>query len=218
MRSPERISAPPAGIQAITDDFVGENCYVVWDSELRATIIDPGLQAQDVQAFIGEHGLVPGAILITHGHMDHTAGVTVLRDRYQVPVHMHPGEEVAWVDGTNPWQGRAFGFQPPPFSPDRALTPGVQVSVGDLVYQVLFTPGHSPTHVTFRLLDDLFSGDCLFENGVGRTDLLGGDTETLLRSIREVLFSCGDDCRVLSGHGAPTTILRERRTNPFLRD
>lgn len=202
-------------MEVFADDFVAENCYVVWDAGGTATVIDPGLQVADVRRFLEHRGLTVARILLTHGHMDHVAGVTELRDLTGAPVTLHSAD-VPMVDGTDPWQARAFGFAPPAFTPDEPATPGSRLRAGHLVFEVLFTPGHSPGHVTYCLLDDVFSGDCLFAGSIGRTDLPGGDMGQLMQSITSVILPLGDDCRVFPGHGEATTVLRERRTNPFL--
>jgi hydroxyacylglutathione hydrolase len=198
-----------------------ENTYVLFDESGECVIVDPGCyqpqERQLLDAAIAERNLRPVLLLNTHCHIDHVFGNRHVVDTYKVSLAIHR-DELAVLESV-PEYAKMFGtpFIPSP-SPDRWLMPGEKVSFGLTQLEVLFTPGHAPGHVSFYHSPTLqvLSGDVLFRGSVGRTDLPGGNTELLLKSIREVLLPLGDDVTVLSGHGPKTTIGHERKTNPFL--
>jgi glyoxylase-like metal-dependent hydrolase (beta-lactamase superfamily II) len=199
-----------------------ENAYLLICPETRdAAIIDPGDGIDQVIETAQAAACRVTRILLTHAHLDHISGVQAALDAFgPVPVHLHPADRFLYDAVVE--QGRMFGFhvdrQPPPDAP---LSPGDRLQVGRLRIQVHHTPGHSPGGVVFEVIDpseivQLFAGDTLFAGSIGRTDLPGGDYATLIASIRSVLFAFDDETTVYPGHGDPTTIGRERRTNPFL--
>ena len=164
-----------------------------------------------------EAGLDIEAIWLTHAHLDHVAGVSEAVERTGAPVWLHPDDRFLYEAA--PQQGAAFGVPIDPLpAPDRELRPGENLALGDLKIEVLHVPGHSPGHVAFWIpaARAVFSGDCLFAGSIGRTDLPGGDYETLMASIGKELLPLGDDVAVYSGHGPLTTIGEEKATNPFL--
>lgn len=193
------------------------NSYLLFCEETdRCVVVDPGDEPEVLLRRLDELGKTPEAILNTHGHLDHVAGNAALRARFDVPILMHPGDRFL-VDGFAE-QAAMFGLRlqaPPP--PDGELVPGRPFVFGDCSLDVLFTPGHSPGHVTLVRGKDAVSGDVLFAGSIGRTDLPGGDLDTLLDTIDRVLVPLGDDTVIHPGHGPSTTIGAERRTNPFLR-
>jgi len=196
-----------------------QNCSVIWDEESRrAAIVDPGGDLERVKAFIAEQGLVPEKILLTHAHIDHAGGTAALARDLGVPIEGPHRDEQFWID-LLPRQAQEWGFPPAEsFTPDRWLDQGDRVTVGALELEVRHCPGHTPGHVVFfhapsRLV---IVGDVLFNGSIGRTDFPRGDHATLLRSIREQLFTLGDDVVFVPGHGPLSTIGAERAGNPFV--
>jgi hydroxyacylglutathione hydrolase len=198
-----------------------QNCSLVWcPRTLEGAVIDPGGDLDKVLAAAEQHGVKITKILLTHAHIDHAGGTAELARRLQVPViGPHPGDQF-WIDGIAE-QGRMFGFgHCESFMPDRWLDQGDKVRVGDVEFDVQHCPGHTPGHVVFYSARDrvAFVGDVLFAGSIGRTDFPGGDYDTLIRSIRERLFTLGDDVRFVPGHGPMSTFGDERRSNPFVGD
>lgn len=183
-------------------------------------IVDAPPDPASVVALVGEHDLTPTALLITHGHVDHAGGSGAVVAQTGVTAFAHPDDD--WLTMDPMTQVRAlFGdvvgdFAPPEEHVD--LEDGQVLRLADLSVEVLHTPGHTPGHCCFRIGDALFSGDQLFAGSIGRTDLPGGDYDTLMESMRSHILTLPDDTEVLPGHGPRTTLARERRSNPFLQD
>lgn len=182
-------------------------------------MIDPAWNGRSLAATADDQGFTITHILITHSHFDHVGGLAELKEETNAPIYIHP-DAVDMLDhaflSAARWQIRI----PPPPPADVMLTPGETLSVGGLKLNVLFTPGHAPGHVSFYLPEEsvVFDGDVLFQQGIGRTDLPGGDYSRLMQSIREELLVLPPETAVLSGHGPTTTIGREMQSNPFLQD
>ncbi len=200
-----------------------KNGYVVGCEETReGIVIDPGDEVEMLLAAVRDHHLSIKYILLTHAHMDHITGVGRAKDALGAPTALHKADEFLYKAVVQ--QGIAFGFrvaaQPPV---DHFYDGPGPWRFGQYAAWVHHTPGHSPGGVCLAIgredetARSLFVGDTLFAGSIGRTDLPGGDLPTLLRSIREVLFAFPDDSPVLSGHGEPTTVGHERRTNVFLK-
>jgi glyoxylase-like metal-dependent hydrolase (beta-lactamase superfamily II) len=194
---------------------VQENCYLVRrEGADRALLIDPGDEAPRLQAAMAELGVEPEAILLTHTHFDHIGAVAPIARATGVPVYC-PRGELAVLEQPDK-------FFPPMFGPvegwtaEHALDGGRRLQLVGFDVDVVSTPGHSPDHVTFAIEGALFSGDVLFENSIGRTDLPGADHATLMASIAGLLERFDDDTKVHPGHMGLTTLGRERATNPFL--
>jgi glyoxylase-like metal-dependent hydrolase (beta-lactamase superfamily II) len=198
-----------------------QNCSLVWcPRTLEGAVIDPGGDLEKVLAEAKKHGVTLTKILLTHAHIDHAGGTAKLARDLNLPIiGPHPGDQF-WIDGIAE-QGRMFGFgHCESFVPDQWLDQGDKVKVGDVEFDVQHCPGHTPGHVTFHCAADkiAFVGDVLFAGSIGRTDFPGGDYDTLIRSIRERLFTLGDDVRFVPGHGPMSTFGDERRSNPFVGD
>lgn len=204
-------------IVALPNGNFAENCYLVADTALKkAAVVDPGEDAAMFLEALEARGWSADAIWLTHAHVDHVAGVKPVKDATGAPVWLHPADRPLYDHATE--QALMFGLRietPPP--PDHALGEGSVMRIGEFAFDVLHTPGHSPGSVTFAGHGVLLVGDVLFAGSVGRTDLPGGDTSTLVRSIREKLYTFGADTRVLPGHGPETTIGAEMRGNAFVR-
>lgn len=193
-----------------------QNCYLVADEARReCVIVDPGEDTGLISRALADLGMRPVAIWLTHAHIDHVLGVPELKRLTGAPVYLHPADRPLYDRAAV--QAVAFGMRAGPLPPpDHAFAHGDVVRVGDLAFTVRHTPGHSPGSVSLVGPDVVFVGDVLFQGSIGRTDLPGGDSDTLLHSIRRELLSLPDDTIVYSGHGAETTVGRERGANPFL--
>ena len=205
-----------------------KNGYVLGCEATReAVVVDPGDEVDLLLERVAHHQLTATAILLTHAHLDHVTGVGRAKQALSVPVWLHEADNFLYERVVQ--QGMAFGFRVDPQPPvDHFYAPDQQLKFGEYEISVLHTPGHCPGGVALAVNGDprttgpterrtLIVCDTLFAGSIGRTDLPGGDMDTLLRSIRDVLFSFPDGTPVYSGHGDPTTIGQERRTNPFLR-
>jgi hydroxyacylglutathione hydrolase len=206
--------------QAVAPFF--KNGFVVGCDETRdAVLIDPGDEVAGLLTFAERHALAIRHILLTHAHVDHVTGVGAAKRALGVPVYLHRDDLFLYERAVQ--QGAMFGLSvealPPP---DVFYAPDHIIAFGRYEVRPHHTPGHCPGGVCLQVGPkgtagkQLFVGDTLFAGSIGRTDLPGGDYDTLIRSIRTVLFSFGDDADVHPGHGPSTTIGHERRTNPFL--
>jgi hydroxyacylglutathione hydrolase len=193
-----------------------ENCYLVADRRTsEAVIIDPGEEPALFLAELDARGWSLGAIWLTHAHIDHIMGVGTVRAATGALIYLHPLDRPIYdaLPQYGGWVGMQLKKLP---APDRELRPGEVLKVGGFEFGVRFTPGHSPGSVSFVGEGMVFGGDALFNGSVGRTDLPGGDSATLMASIQSQLLSLPDSTVVHSGHGPDTTIGIERLTNPFL--
>jgi glyoxylase-like metal-dependent hydrolase (beta-lactamase superfamily II) len=185
----------------------------------EAVLVDPGGDVGRALGLLSPEGFRVVRIFCTHGHIDHVAGGAEARAATGAPLTIHAGDR-GWVESL-PRQAEAFGFDPvAPVVVDRFHEDGETFRVGELEARVIHTPGHSPGSccLHFPEAKAVFTGDTLFAGSVGRTDLPGGDPGALLASIRERLFTLGDDVRFHPGHGPGGTIGEERRSNPFVGD
>jgi hydroxyacylglutathione hydrolase len=192
-----------------------ENCYLVRpDGAEKALLIDPGDEAERLQGAMSELGVEPEAILLTHTHIDHIGAVAPIARATGVPVYC-PRAELTILAQPDRFFPPAWGSVEA-WEADQPLDGGERLQLAGLDIEVVSTPGHSPGHVTFAIEGALFSGDVLFENSIGRTDLPGADHATLMASIAGLLERYDDDTKVHPGHMGLTTLGRERATNPFL--
>jgi glyoxylase-like metal-dependent hydrolase (beta-lactamase superfamily II) len=194
------------------------NCYIVGcEKTQQGAVIDPGGEGKRIVREIERIGLDIRYVLITHAHFDHIGGIAKVVEATGAKLAIHPNEQpLLEADGGASLWGLEVEPSPPP---DIELSDGQVLTVGELTFEVLFTPGHSPGGVTFYEADEgvAFDGDLLFANGVGRTDLPGGDTSTLMHSITDVLFALPDDTIIYAGHGPKTTVGQEKQSNPWVR-
>ncbi len=200
------------------------NTYVIaLDAGGPGVVVDAPPDLDGIVALLDRHRIVPVALLLTHGHVDHTGGSGTFVARTGVAAYLHPDDEFL---GAHPFDQlrMLFGGVPPgDYRPPERFTDladGQHLSMAGLEITVVHTPGHTPGHCSFHLPGEglLFSGDHLFAGSIGRTDLPGGDFDTLMESMRTKILPLPDDTKVLPGHGPATTVGRERTRNPFIRD
>ena len=199
------------------------NCTVLWaDGSAACTVVDPGMSSpenyQQITDFLQQSGLTPDAIFLTHGHFDHVWGVRHLLDQYPgIPAYLHPLDKDIMRQITGGRALDSFTFLKHEF-PTVDVADGDTLTSAGTAWKVLHTPGHSPGSVCYWSQDNnlLMSGDTLFAGSIGRTDLVGGDYDTLMDSLLHKVLVLPDDTDVIPGHGQPTTIGREALTNPFL--
>lgn len=208
-------------VRMFTVGPVQENCFIVRRKDAtNALIVDPGDEADKLLAGLESLGIeTVEAILITHTHFDHVGAVAPVAKATNAPVYVPELEKevLANIMDYVPWPG--FGpFES--YEADHTVAGGETLELAGLTLDVVFTPGHSPGHVTYAIADEdaLFSGDVLFQGSVGRVDLPGGDWPTLLGSIGKLTTTYGPETTVYPGHMGITTLGRERATNPFLRE
>lgn len=209
-------------IELFTFNPFGENTYVLSDETNQCVIVDPGCYTMDekeeLSRYIADNGLKPVKILLTHAHIDHVLGINYLTGKYNLPIVMNE-IEVELLRSAAVY-GQMWGIQVEPSpEPTSFLKEGDIFNFGNCNFEVYFTPGHSPGSLCFlhRESLQLLAGDVLFNESIGRTDLPGGNFETLERSIKEKLYTMDDKVIVYPGHGPSTTIGHEKQHNPFVR-
>jgi len=196
-----------------------QNCTVLWsDATKQAVVIDPGGDLPNIERAIAKAQVTVEKIWLTHGHVDHVGCAAELKSRLKVSIEGPHRDDLFLLQRVIE-SARSFGMtEAANVTPDRWLRDGDKVEVGQLTFDVLHCPGHSPGSVVFLNQKERLAivGDVLFAGSIGRTDLPGGNHLQLLKSIRDKLMSLDDEVVVISGHGPTTTIGRERATNPFL--
>lgn len=199
-----------------------ENTYVVYDKSGECAIFDPGCYTHEERAvlknFVDTHQLRPVRLINTHCHLDHVFGNAFVADTWGLGLEIHVGEVPVLQRFAQVCQMYGIPHSQESPAPARFLDAGDVVAFGDSHLKVLFTPGHSPASISFYCPTAGFvlAGDVLFQESIGRTDLPGGNMDTLLQSIRTQLFTLPDETVVYAGHGHPTTVRHEKEYNPFL--
>jgi len=208
-------------IKKFTFNEFQENTYVLFDDAKECVIVDAGCNSVEEEKklinFLNDKKLKPVKLINTHGHVDHIMGIKFLIEKYNIPYYLHKND----VFLINEAQDHAviFGFhiEKPPL-PDKYITDNNIVNFGNSKLKVIHTPGHSPGGVCFYAENEkiLFAGDTLFFTSIGRTDLPGGNHNTLLNSIKNKIFTLPDNVKVYSGHGNETSVGYEKNYNPFI--
>lgn len=203
----------------------GTNCYVVAPAPgEQCVVIDPGIGVVDrLEAVLAEHRLQPAAVLLTHGHLDHTFSVTPVCGARGITAYIHPDDNEMLADPTKGlgtdltalFGGRLTWTEPEDVAP---LEDGLVLKIAGLELVVDHAPGHTRGSVMFRGAEEIFTGDVLFKDSIGRTDLPGGSMPQMIASLRDKVLTLPDELVVLPGHGPGTTIGRERSSNPYLRE
>ncbi len=206
----------------IFNDFE-QNTYLIYDQKSNeAIIIDPGnsnsVENDELERFIKENNLKLIAILNTHGHIDHIYGIAFLKEIFN-PVFYYPFPDLPLLRNVK-LQSEMIGIPAPSVvEPDFDLHQFEKLNLNNFEIEIIKTPGHSPggTCLVLREMKKVFSGDTIFYESIGRTDLWGGDYDQLINSIKEKIFSLDDDFEILPGHGISTSVLHEKKYNPFLK-
>lgn len=195
---------------------LGTNCYIIINGG-EALIIDPGGEANKVIEKLSEKNATPNAILLTHAHFDHIGAVEDLRNHYDINVYLHENEKDWLLDPNLNGSYKFIGNEIKTKQAEHSLSEGA-LTISSFTFNVNHTPGHSPGSATFVFEKEqwIFGGDVLFYGGVGRTDLRGGDMSQLVQSIQNKFYSLPDDYIVYPGHGPKTSILFEKKNNPFV--
>jgi hydroxyacylglutathione hydrolase len=209
-------------IQHFTFNEFQENTYILYDETKECIIVDPGCYApreqQLLSQFIADNGLKPMKLVNTHCHIDHVLGNTFVAETFNIPLYLHEGELLTYND-TLRWTA-LFGIPPLVIPQNKVfINETDMLTFGNSNLSIAFTPGHSKASLTFYHPEKKFAivGDVLFYESIGRTDLPGGNFDTLMQSIKNILMSWPDETIIYSGHGQPTTIGHEKKFNPFIK-
>lgn len=209
-------------IYKFTFNYFGENTYVLYDNTGECAIVDPGCcnnsEENILSEFIKKENLKPKYLLNTHCHIDHILGNAFVKEKYKIPLLINKNEEPVLKSGISISQAYGISYNPSP-SADSFIDEQDEVKFGDTTLKIVFTPGHSPGSICFinHRIKAIIGGDVLFNGSIGRTDLPGGDFQTLENSIIKKLYTLPDEYIVYCGHGEETTIGFEKYNNPFVR-
>ena len=211
---------PPMKAAIIPVTPLQQNCSLLWcTATMKGAVVDPGGDLPRIKATIAQHGVDVEKILLTHGHIDHCGGARQLAEDLGVAIEGPHEADRFWIARLED-DGRAYGIPARTFEPGRWLQGGDQVTIGNLVLDVYFCPGHTPGHVVFHHPDSRLAivGDVLFQGSVGRTDFPMSNHQDLIDAIVTQLWPLGDDTAFLPGHGPMSNFAYERRNNPFVAD
>ena len=198
-----------------------QNCTLMWDENTnKAAVVDPGGDINKISDALKQRGLTLEKVLVTHGHLDHCGGAKKLAEEYDVPIEGPHKDDAYLLEQLGSEQSRMWGLPAgEPFTPNRWLDQGDEVTVGNEILKVFHCPGHSPGHVIFFHTPTkvAISGDVLFAGSVGRTDLPKGSFTQLSKSIKENMYTLGDDVQFIPGNGPVSSIGNERKGNAFVK-
>ncbi|MDY7010067.1 MAG: MBL fold metallo-hydrolase [Planctomycetota bacterium] len=212
------IRAGNLSIQCLILGNLMTNCYVLTVGDMCCWVVDPGLSPGPLLEFLDKTGLKPERIILTHGHGDHIAGVSAVKEVYPDAVLTVPKADEFMLSSAAANMSAAFGFHVTAPSADQTVQAGDELRMGPLIWRVLDTAGHTPGGVSYYCAEaeTAITGDALFSESIGRTDIPGASEADLLKNIRENLMTLPDNVRVLPGHGPISSIGHERKHNPFL--
>ena len=211
---------PPLKAVIIPVTPLQQNCTLLWCTRtMKGAFVDAGGDLDRLMAAADRYGVTIEKLLVTHGHIDHCGGTGILAERIGVPIEGPQRDDIYWISRLDD-AGSSFGIEGRVFEPDRWLEDGDQVTVGELVLDVVHCPGHTPGHVVFHHPESNLAlvGDVLFQGSIGRTDFPLGNHGDLIASITRKLWPLGGDTAFVPGHGAMSTFARERVSNPFVGD
>ncbi|MFP4448448.1 MAG: MBL fold metallo-hydrolase [Bacteroidales bacterium] len=198
-----------------------ENTYVISDDTGKCIVLDPGCyfenEQNDIRNYIKQNNLTPENIVYTHGHIDHVIGTNFLKNAFSLKAIMHK-EDIEILRSSSEFAESIGLDMDQPSDPESYITENERITIGNTHFNVYHAPGHSPGSIILHNAEEkiLFSGDVLFRKGIGRSDLPGGDYDTLINSIKEKILNLDEDTTVYPGHGETTTIFGEKNQNPFL--
>lgn len=191
------------------------NTYIIYDEDLNAVIIDPASEAKKIISTIEKNNLKPKFVLLTHGHPDHVGALYELKEKYNLKVYINEKDQ-EMLETNSTYFGPMLGLDIKDVKGDSYLKDGQELSLGNLKFKIIETPGHTKGGVCILIENILFSGDTLFLGSMGRTDFPGGNEEKIFSSLKK-LMELPDETVVLPGHGPKTTIGYERKYNPYVR-
>ncbi|MEO9470134.1 MBL fold metallo-hydrolase [Parasphingorhabdus sp.] len=197
-----------------------QNCTLLWCTKTKkGALSDPGGDLGRLKAAVAEHGVDLEKIIITHGHLDHCGQAGMLAEELGLPIEGPHEDDRFWIDQLD-GDGARYGMEAKSFEPDRWLNDGDQVTVGELVFDVVHCPGHTPGHVIFYHQPSKLAvvGDVIFQGSIGRTDFPRGNHQDLIDAITQKLWPLGDDVTFIPGHGPTSQFGYERKTNAFVAD
>ncbi|MEO6093554.1 MAG: MBL fold metallo-hydrolase [Novosphingobium sp.] len=211
---------PPMQVAIVPVTAFEQNCSLLWCTKtMRGALVDPGGDLDRLRLAVARAGVTLEKILVTHGHMDHCGQAGVLAKQLGLPIEGPHEDDRFWIESLDDSSMR-FGLDGESFEPDRWLVGGDIVTVGELTFDVIHCPGHTPGHVVFHHSPSHFAfvGDVLFKGSIGRSDFPKGNHAELIASITQRLWPLGDEVTFVPGHGPTSTFGHERRTNPFVAD
>jgi glyoxylase-like metal-dependent hydrolase (beta-lactamase superfamily II) len=202
-------------VEKIIVGALSANCYILYNDNKDAIIVDPGDESAKIINFISYNNLIPKAIIATHAHFDHIGAISDLYDLYKIPIYLDKNDENLYKESSS--HAKLFGFEISKLPSDVTFIDYSEKLFNELT--ILHTPGHSPGSISIYSEKDNFiiTGDLIFKNSVGRADLFGGDFKVLKNSIRTQIFNKPDNCIIFPGHGPETTVIFEKENNPFVR-
>jgi hydroxyacylglutathione hydrolase len=214
------MTQPPFQVQIIPVTAFEQNCSLIWCTKtMRGAFVDAGGDIDRLMAVAREQGVTIEKLLVTHGHLDHCGMTGVLAHQLGVPIEGPHPDDKFWIDG-HAQAAAMYKMEGEAFTPDRWLYDGDTVQVGEVVFDVVHCPGHTPGHVVFvhKAMQIAFVGDVLFQGSIGRTDFPRGNHADLIASITGKLWPLGNDIRFVPGHGSMSSFGAERLSNPYVAD
>lgn len=193
------------------------NCYIVYSKETgKGLIVDPGGDVDEIVRLVKDRDIQVTGIVLTHGHADHIGGLKDLKEKFDVDIMIHEDDREMLVDA-NINLSNMMSMDSIELNPDRILKDGDIIHLDDNEILVIHTPGHTRGGICLKIGDNIITGDTLFQGSIGRTDLFGGDFDSIINSIKTKLMMYKDEIKIFPGHGAPSTIGYERSNNPYLK-